>query len=113
VTPLPLVIVIKATVLLAAAGVVDALLQRRGSAAARHLVWTIAIAGLLALPIASLSLPAWTLRIPVPRPVAAAPVATSGIMTASRTTPQPAVPSLCGEAGLKACASPAGRADRD
>ena len=104
-TPLPLVIVVNATMLLAAAAVVDARLQRRGSAAARHLVWTIAIAGLLALPIASLSLPAWTLRIPIARPVAPAPVATRGIMTASRTTPQQAVPSLCGEGGLKACAT--------
>jgi len=61
VTSLPLVIVVKATAVLAAAALVDLLLRRRGSAAARHLVWTIAIVGLLALPLASLSLPAWTL----------------------------------------------------
>ena len=64
-TPFPLVIVVKATALLAAATLVDAALRRRGSAAARHLVWTVAVVGLLALPIASVSLPAWTLRIPV------------------------------------------------
>jgi len=65
VTPFPLVIVVKATALLAAAAGVDALLRRRGSAAARHLVWTVAVIGLLALPIASVTLPAWILRIPV------------------------------------------------
>src|SRR5262249_57649409 len=66
---LPLDIVIKATVLLATAGVVDTLVRRRGSGAARHLVWTMAIVGLLALPIFSLSLPEWTVRIPVARVV--------------------------------------------
>jgi beta-lactamase regulating signal transducer with metallopeptidase domain len=74
VTPFPLVILIKATLLLAAAALVDVLLRRRGSAATRHLVWTIAIVGLLALPIASISLPQWTVRIPVVRPDAAAVV---------------------------------------
>lgn len=64
-TPLPLVIIIKATVVLATAALTDALLRHRGSAAVRHLVWTIAIVALLVLPIASVSLPAWTLRVPV------------------------------------------------
>jgi beta-lactamase regulating signal transducer with metallopeptidase domain len=72
VTPFPLVIVVKATALLAASALVDAALRRRGSAAARHLVWTVAVVGLLALPIASVSLPAWTLRIPVAPRIASA-----------------------------------------
>ena len=71
-TPFPFVIVVKATVLLAAAALVDAGLRHRGSAAARHLVWTVAVVGLLALPIASVALPAWTLRIPVAPRIASA-----------------------------------------
>jgi beta-lactamase regulating signal transducer with metallopeptidase domain len=64
---LPIDIVVKASVLLAAAGLADVLLGRRGSAAARHLVWSITVAGLLVLPIASYALPPWQVRIPVAR----------------------------------------------
>ena len=64
---LPVDIVVKASVLLAAAGLVDAFLARRGSAAARHLVWSIAVAGMFVLPIASYALPPWQVRIPVGR----------------------------------------------
>ena len=53
----------KATVVLAAACVVAAL-QRRGSAAARHLTLSCALAGLLILPAAVLVMPAW--RVPAP-----------------------------------------------
>ena len=69
--PLPFEIVVKASALLAAAGLVDALLGRRGSAAARCLVWSLAIGGLLVLPIASYALPHWPVRIPVARTVVA------------------------------------------
>ena len=41
-----------------------ALLLRRASAAARHLVWRLAFAGLLALPLLVALLPEW--RVPVP-----------------------------------------------
>ena len=64
---LPVDIVVKVSVLLAAAGLVDVLLGRRGSAAARHLVWSITVAGMLVLPIASYALPPWQVRIPVAR----------------------------------------------
>ena len=64
---LPVDIVVKASVLLAAAGLVDVLLGRRGSAAARHLVWSLTVAGLLVLPLASYALPPWQVRIPVVR----------------------------------------------
>ena len=58
-------ILIKATALLAIAAIANRLLARRASASARHGLWTLAIAGLLALPLASLALPAGTLRLPI------------------------------------------------
>src|SRR5262245_24060564 len=48
-------------VLAVAAGLSFAL--RHASAAARHFVWTVAIAGVLALPILSLSLPVWRVAV--------------------------------------------------
>src|SRR5216684_1188990 len=60
---------VKATVLLVlAAGVT--LLLRRSAASLRHLVWTLACGGVLALPLASALLPNWSLagwpRLDVP-----------------------------------------------
>ena len=72
--PLPLDIIVKASALLAAAGLVDLFLRRRGSAAARSLVWSLTMAAVLVLPIASYALPDWPVRIPVAR----TPVATTG-----------------------------------
>ena len=54
---------VKATVVLGGACVIAAL-QRRTSAATRHLTWTCALAGLLVLPVATLFLPTW--RLPTP-----------------------------------------------
>src|SRR6266702_1805473 len=55
---------VKATVLLLlAAG--GTLLLRRGPASLRHLVWTLACGGVLALPLASALLPNWRLDVPV------------------------------------------------
>jgi hypothetical protein len=48
----------KSVVLLLVAGVTTLLLQH-ASAALRHLVWSVALASLLALPVLSLALPAW------------------------------------------------------
>ncbi|HYH82063.1 MAG TPA: M56 family metallopeptidase [Longimicrobium sp.] len=53
-------VVLKATLLLLAAGAASLALHRRG-AAARHLVWTLAVCGLLALPLFSVTLPGWRL----------------------------------------------------
>ena len=53
---------LKSTLLLALAGAA-ALLLRRASAAVRHSVWTIGLAGALALPVLSLALPRW--EVPV------------------------------------------------
>ena len=56
-------IVIKVTLVLGTAAIVQALLRRRISAATRHLVWTLAIIGVLVLPVLSLGLPDWALVI--------------------------------------------------
>src|SRR5262245_32943527 len=67
-TPASLVdIFVRITVLLAAAALLDLALRHRASAATRHLLWSIAIVALPLLSLASLTLPAWELRIPVPR----------------------------------------------
>lgn len=50
--------VAKATILLATAGLLSVVLRRR-SAAARHLVWTLALLGALVLPALSIALPRW------------------------------------------------------
>jgi beta-lactamase regulating signal transducer with metallopeptidase domain len=56
---------LKSSFLLAAAATINMLLSRRMSAASRHLVWTLAIVGLLLLPILSAGLPSWDIAIPV------------------------------------------------
>src|SRR5258705_1942912 len=52
----------KATLLFAAAGLGSFVLRRR-SAAARHMIWTLALVGVLVLPALSLALPHWQLPI--------------------------------------------------
>jgi hypothetical protein len=64
----------KTSVVLTAAAVVNLLLYRRTSAASRHLVWTLAVAGLLLLPILSAALP----RLRVTIHVAAADARSAG-----------------------------------
>ena len=57
-------LLLKATLLLAAAfGVTRVMAWRRASAASVHLVWTLAVLALLALPLLSAALPGWTLGI--------------------------------------------------
>ena len=94
---------IKATVLLASAGIADALLWRRGSAAARHLVWSIAVAALLVLPVASSALPRWTVRIPIAFAAVAAPGTDDMSRLGSR--PSPVTAAGCNDAGQQACAT--------
>ena len=53
---------IKGLVVLGAAAAITAAL-RRSSAALRHLVWTLAVAALVLMPVLSAALPAW--RVPV------------------------------------------------
>ncbi|HEX8243470.1 MAG TPA: M56 family metallopeptidase, partial [Longimicrobium sp.] len=114
----PLAVVAKATLLLAAAALAALVLsRRRAPAAARHLVWTLAVCGLLALPLFSVTLPGWRLafvRLQPERWTAApfaAPAAVPGALPAAApavsalprggrpdvgTTPSPASPSLSG-----------------
>jgi beta-lactamase regulating signal transducer with metallopeptidase domain len=79
----------KATLLLLAAAIAAAVMRGRAPAAARHLAWTLAVCGILALPLFSLALPGWRLgfvRVPVATtldaPVAAGPVAAAPAATA-------------------------------
>jgi beta-lactamase regulating signal transducer with metallopeptidase domain len=65
-------VVVKSSAIVAAAAVGAGLMRRRGSAASRHFIWTLAIAGLLVLPVASAVLPA--LNLPIPRPMPSLPV---------------------------------------
>lgn len=58
-----LAIVAKASVLMAIAALAQILLRRRASAATRHFVWTLAIAGMLLLPALSPALPEWTVLV--------------------------------------------------
>ena len=53
---------LKGTVVLVMA-VAASVLLHRASAASRHLLWLLAIVGLLALPVLSVALPGWQLRI--------------------------------------------------
>ncbi|MPZ20398.1 MAG: hypothetical protein GEV06_21155 [Luteitalea sp.] len=56
-------ITIKASALLGVAAIVQGVMYRRTSAATRHLVWTLAIVGVLLLPILSIALPEWAVVI--------------------------------------------------
>ena len=57
-------VALKASILMAGAAAVVAVMSR-ASAATRHFVWTLAIAGLLLLPIVSAVLPAWEVAVPI------------------------------------------------
>jgi HEAT repeat protein/beta-lactamase regulating signal transducer with metallopeptidase domain len=54
--------ILKATLLFATAGLVS-LVLRKATAAARHLVWTLALVSAMALPALSLALPRWQLPV--------------------------------------------------
>jgi beta-lactamase regulating signal transducer with metallopeptidase domain len=57
--------ILKVSLLLTAAAIVQALLGRRRSAATRHLMWTLALVGVLILPMLSAVMPQWeAVRLP-------------------------------------------------
>jgi beta-lactamase regulating signal transducer with metallopeptidase domain len=58
-----LTMAIKASVLLSVAVVCQATFFRRSAAATRHFVWTLALAGMMLLPVASTVLPVWGVPI--------------------------------------------------
>lgn len=70
---------------------------RRASAAARHFVWSLALTGLLALPLLSFGLPVWQIALLPSAPIEPVAIATdapevaqnAAKMTFSRTTPEP------------------------
>ncbi|HEX7184218.1 MAG TPA: M56 family metallopeptidase [Thermoanaerobaculia bacterium] len=86
------------------------LMLRQASAAARHLVWRLAIAGLLALPALAAVLPAWRVSLPLlversqpaaspapaPREPSPLPVSTASFNVPSPALPSPAVEETAG-----------------
>ena len=58
-------LLVKASMLVGATLVVKWLIGARASAAARHLAWTLVVAGLLGLPLLSAVVPAWEVALPV------------------------------------------------
>jgi beta-lactamase regulating signal transducer with metallopeptidase domain len=107
-------LLVKASVLFAAAACLQWTAARRASAATRHLIYTMAIAGVLLLPALAAVLPSWTAlelrRATVPRPtqthtldlprgrdaVEAAPAALSGASMADPSINPPGGPALSG-----------------
>jgi beta-lactamase regulating signal transducer with metallopeptidase domain/N-acetylglutamate synthase-like GNAT family acetyltransferase len=74
---------IKSAVILAVAGLLAASL-RRASAASRHLVWSVAIASLLALPALSVALPSWRIAaLPALETIVNTPVSNESPETAN------------------------------
>ncbi len=76
---------IKGTIVLAGAGVATAALKR-ASAPTRHLVWFLALASLILLPILSAGLPAW--RVPI-LPSSFSRVATARVATSDPVASEP------------------------
>jgi beta-lactamase regulating signal transducer with metallopeptidase domain len=73
----PISIFLKASILISAAALIHAVWGRRMSAAARHLMWTFTIGGLLLLPALSFIVPSWTaFTASVPETRATTPAAT-------------------------------------
>jgi beta-lactamase regulating signal transducer with metallopeptidase domain len=100
-SPAPL-LVVKVSLLLGAAGCVAALLRRRTSAAARHLIWSLALAGTLLLPMASIAVPVWTFTI------GAAPKAADATPVIDRGNGSAAGPSTPASFAVDSVAAPAG-----
>jgi len=102
-SPFLLELVVKSTLLIVAAGVIDLMLRPRGSAASRHLVWTLAVGGLLILPVCLLAIPRWDLEVPITasaEPVAHQVESITASSTADRSSPSmapmPEPPALSG-----------------
>ena len=95
---MPIAVAIKASVLLGLTALASLVLRRRASAATRHWVCTLAVAGLLVLPVLSLALPSWNVSVPVT--VAPSAVVAAGLQP--RDQLGPAVPQPGSEASSPA-----------
>jgi beta-lactamase regulating signal transducer with metallopeptidase domain len=86
-----LVVVLKASLVIAGAAVLNALVYRRASAAWRHLVWTFAVTALLLLPVLTMVMPAWVMPIHVaaatPSPAISAPTAPTAVVISPVSAP--------------------------
>src|SRR5215208_6513855 len=84
-------ILIKASLLLSGIAAAQMLVARRASAATRHLIWTLAIVGLLLLPLLAFVLPGWTALTVAARQSSSIPV----VFEPSLIAP-PAAPAVAG-----------------
>jgi beta-lactamase regulating signal transducer with metallopeptidase domain len=84
---------VRSAVLLAIAGLAI-LLMWRASAAQRHLVWSLAVIGVLLLPVLTVVLPAW--RVAVPRPAVVSTPQPATVTAPSITPVHPAPPAPAG-----------------
>jgi bla regulator protein BlaR1 len=85
-------LVFKGSILMIAAAAAVALLYR-ASAATRHFVWTLAVAGLLLLPALSATLPTWQIALPLlPADVGVSMDAVRGVVAAPAAAPALAAP---------------------
>jgi HEAT repeat protein/beta-lactamase regulating signal transducer with metallopeptidase domain len=90
-------LLVKATLVVAVAGLATACLAHRGaSAATRHLVWALAIGAVLSLPILSVLLPGWRVAV----------LMETEPVTASFSAPADALPAAPAPAGEVADAAP-------
>ena len=80
----------KASLLFAAAGLVSFVL-RRGSAAARHMIWTLAMVSVLVLPALSIALPRWQLPILTLRGDTSQPASSYQLPAHRSTLPAPSM----------------------
>jgi beta-lactamase regulating signal transducer with metallopeptidase domain len=79
-------VVLKGSILMTAAAAAVVLLSR-ASAAMRHFVWTLAIAGLLLLPMFALVLPSWEIAVPIASSEMTEPIDVSQAVTAAQSIP--------------------------
>jgi beta-lactamase regulating signal transducer with metallopeptidase domain len=84
---------VKATAILAGAALLQVLWRRRASAATRHLMWTLAVGGLLLLPGAWLAAPRWSVAVARP---AAAPAAAATQAEGHEARPATSIPAAAG-----------------
>jgi len=86
---------LKASVLLGTAALVQFAVCRRASAATRHFVWTLTVLSMILLPFVSLAVPEWGLTVRTTSHAAQSPAAANG-STTQPTLANPAAPPIVG-----------------